>query len=293
MRRILVNEFASSWRRRWNDERPSEVLPEVAGGDLGDLSDAVAGRSTLVAALALLPRRQRAVVVLRFFHDYSEAMTAEALGVTVGRSSPRPPRPWPPCGRSRPADRAAPSPSPAPANEQPGRANPGRLARRPGGGRWTTAVAPSPRTTTSTGTASAGPRPPAAVAAAWPRSTRVAVARRRWGAGLTRAPEHRSGGPARRPHRDRQLFATYQDGLHGSSACTTYRSRGWPPHRRRLAAFPAWPATSAEVQCPDVPGPGRRCVGDALDLPARDRSPIPQGGLSRLTPRGARPRARR
>ena len=84
VRRILVNEFASSWRRRWNDERPSEVLPEVAGGDLGDLSDAVAGRSTLVAALALLPRRQRAVVVLRFFHDYSEAMTAEALGVTVG-----------------------------------------------------------------------------------------------------------------------------------------------------------------------------------------------------------------
>ena len=63
---------------------PERGPPEVAGGDLADLSDAVAGRSTLVAALALLPRRQRAVVVLRFFHDYSEAMTAEALGVTVG-----------------------------------------------------------------------------------------------------------------------------------------------------------------------------------------------------------------
>ena len=38
VRRILVNEFASSWRRRWNDERPSEVpcggrgpAPGVAG----------------------------------------------------------------------------------------------------------------------------------------------------------------------------------------------------------------------------------------------------------------------
>lgn len=81
VRRILVNEFASSWRRRWNDERPSEVLPEVATADHGD---AVTDRSTLVAALALLPRRQRAVVVLRFFHDYSETMTADALGVTVG-----------------------------------------------------------------------------------------------------------------------------------------------------------------------------------------------------------------
>ena len=35
-------------------------------------------------ALALLPRRQRAVVVLRHFDDLTESQTAAALGVTVG-----------------------------------------------------------------------------------------------------------------------------------------------------------------------------------------------------------------
>jgi RNA polymerase sigma factor (sigma-70 family) len=37
-----------------------------------------------MAALATLPARQRAVVVLRFFHDYTEAATAEAMGTSVG-----------------------------------------------------------------------------------------------------------------------------------------------------------------------------------------------------------------
>jgi RNA polymerase sigma factor (sigma-70 family) len=42
------------------------------------------GRRDLVTALAALPKGQRAVVVLRFFEDLSEAKTAEELGVTVG-----------------------------------------------------------------------------------------------------------------------------------------------------------------------------------------------------------------
>ena len=37
-----------------------------------------------MAALATLPPRQRSVVVLRFFHDYTEAATAEAMGTSVG-----------------------------------------------------------------------------------------------------------------------------------------------------------------------------------------------------------------
>jgi RNA polymerase sigma factor (sigma-70 family) len=32
----------------------------------------------------MLPRGQRAVVVLRYFHDLTEAQTAEALGCSVG-----------------------------------------------------------------------------------------------------------------------------------------------------------------------------------------------------------------
>jgi len=41
-------------------------------------------RQVLMTALATLPPRQRAVLVLRYFHDYTEAATAEAMGITVG-----------------------------------------------------------------------------------------------------------------------------------------------------------------------------------------------------------------
>jgi RNA polymerase sigma-70 factor (sigma-E family) len=81
VRKVLVNTFASWWRRRWNGERPTEVLPEVAAVDHGE---AVATRAGLVDALARLPRRQRAVVVLRYFEDLTEAQTADVLGITVG-----------------------------------------------------------------------------------------------------------------------------------------------------------------------------------------------------------------
>ena len=41
-------------------------------------------RQDVVAALGRLPRGQRAVVVLRFYEDLTEAQTAAALGITVG-----------------------------------------------------------------------------------------------------------------------------------------------------------------------------------------------------------------
>ncbi|MEO6143574.1 MAG: SigE family RNA polymerase sigma factor [Dermatophilaceae bacterium] len=81
VRRIMINEFASSWRRRWRGELSTAELPELPGDDLvGQVST----RQVLMAALATLPPRQRAVVVLRFFHDYTEATTAEAMGTSVG-----------------------------------------------------------------------------------------------------------------------------------------------------------------------------------------------------------------
>ena len=46
--------------------------------------DAVASRADLMAALQILPARQRAAVVLRYFNDLSEAETAKALGCSVG-----------------------------------------------------------------------------------------------------------------------------------------------------------------------------------------------------------------
>jgi RNA polymerase sigma-70 factor (sigma-E family) len=81
VRRIVVNEFATGWRRRWRGERPTEELPNL--GTQG-FEDATLTHQSLIRALATLPPRQRAVIVLRFFHDYTEARTAEELGVSVG-----------------------------------------------------------------------------------------------------------------------------------------------------------------------------------------------------------------
>jgi RNA polymerase sigma-70 factor (sigma-E family) len=81
VRKILVNTFASWWRRKWNGEQafaePPE--PEPARGP-----DAVDERQDLWAAMGRLPRRQRAVVVLRFVEDLSEAETARLLGISPG-----------------------------------------------------------------------------------------------------------------------------------------------------------------------------------------------------------------
>lgn len=77
VRRIMVNEFASGRRRKWRGERPTAELPETH-------SPASEPHTDLWHALANLPRRQRAVIVLRFFDDLTEADTARALGVSVG-----------------------------------------------------------------------------------------------------------------------------------------------------------------------------------------------------------------
>jgi RNA polymerase sigma-70 factor (sigma-E family) len=70
----LFNLFISMRRRKSSGERPSEQLPESAGGG----TDVVL-RLTLLAALAQLPAVDRAVVVLRFWEDRSIEETATAL----------------------------------------------------------------------------------------------------------------------------------------------------------------------------------------------------------------------
>jgi RNA polymerase sigma-70 factor (sigma-E family) len=82
VRMVLTRAAARSARRRWWGERPVEQLPEVAA--TGDVSAAVAERSRLEAALAQLPSRQRAAVVLRYYQDLPEAEVAQALGCPVG-----------------------------------------------------------------------------------------------------------------------------------------------------------------------------------------------------------------
>lgn len=79
VRRILATTYATWWRRKWRGEHPTEELPEQSGRVLD-----ADGAFDLWDALGRLPRRQRAVVVLRYFEDLTEAQTADALGCSVG-----------------------------------------------------------------------------------------------------------------------------------------------------------------------------------------------------------------
>jgi RNA polymerase sigma-70 factor (sigma-E family) len=80
-RRVLVNTATSWWRRRWHGEKPTETLPELPGPDRHE--EAVE-RDALWQRVRELPARQRAVLVLRFYEDLSEAQTAELLDISTG-----------------------------------------------------------------------------------------------------------------------------------------------------------------------------------------------------------------
>ncbi|KAB1105357.1 sigma-70 family RNA polymerase sigma factor [Micromonospora aurantiaca] len=71
----------SWWRRRRVAER-LDATPAERGG--GDHTDETALRLSVVAALRRLTARQRAVVVLRYYEDLTEAQVAEVLGCSVG-----------------------------------------------------------------------------------------------------------------------------------------------------------------------------------------------------------------
>lgn len=78
VRRVLARESVTRWRgRRWR-ERSVAQLPEGASDERPD------DRAALLGALSTLSPRQRAVLVLRYFDDLTEAATAEALGISPG-----------------------------------------------------------------------------------------------------------------------------------------------------------------------------------------------------------------
>lgn len=80
--RIVINLW-SSWRRRrrWQAERLDASPPDSSGGDVAVEAQT---RTSLDAWLARLPRRQRAVLVLRFVCDLDVAETADQLGCAPG-----------------------------------------------------------------------------------------------------------------------------------------------------------------------------------------------------------------
>ena len=81
--RKAITTTAITWFRKksWYGEGPADVVPERAGGGH---ADQVAVRTSLMSALAQLPPRQRAAVVLRFYEDLSEAQTAAAMDCAIG-----------------------------------------------------------------------------------------------------------------------------------------------------------------------------------------------------------------
>lgn len=79
--RAIVTTHASWWRRKWHGEVATGALPERLSPDPYVAADA---QAAVVAALATLPPRQRAVLALRYLADLSETDTADALGCAVG-----------------------------------------------------------------------------------------------------------------------------------------------------------------------------------------------------------------
>jgi RNA polymerase sigma-70 factor (sigma-E family) len=76
-RRVLVNEYLMNRRR--NRETPVDAVEDQPAP-----ASSTVDRMVLDAALAGLPPRQRAAVVLRYWEDLSVAETAALLGISPG-----------------------------------------------------------------------------------------------------------------------------------------------------------------------------------------------------------------
>jgi RNA polymerase sigma factor (sigma-70 family) len=90
VRRAIVNTHLNAMRRKPWREQPREYLPEDA--EVRRPERELDDRDAMWHALAELPPRQRAVLVLRYYEDLSEADIAEVLGCS--RGTPSQPRHW-------------------------------------------------------------------------------------------------------------------------------------------------------------------------------------------------------
>jgi RNA polymerase sigma-70 factor (sigma-E family) len=78
VRRIIVNENASLWRRAWKRrERSTGSVPEAGTVDPKPID-------TTWEIVQALPSRQRAAVALRYYADLSVNETAEVMGCSIG-----------------------------------------------------------------------------------------------------------------------------------------------------------------------------------------------------------------
>src|SRR5260221_25980 len=77
VRKMVLNEFLSWRRRSWRLVPAGDTA--TAAVTTSDLADQYAERAALLAEIGKLPRRQRAVLVLRYYEDRSDAEIAELL----------------------------------------------------------------------------------------------------------------------------------------------------------------------------------------------------------------------
>jgi RNA polymerase sigma-70 factor (sigma-E family) len=79
-RRVLVNLYLDHRRRPSRREQPTDTVPDTAASQFEDPGS----RELLLDALSRVPKGQRAVLVLRFFEDFSVEQTANALSTSTG-----------------------------------------------------------------------------------------------------------------------------------------------------------------------------------------------------------------
>ena len=79
VRKIVMRSIVDEWRRPWRRESPVEYVVSTESHPPPNED-----RLLLIGALAKMPPRRRAVLVLRYFEDLSVEETAEALGINEG-----------------------------------------------------------------------------------------------------------------------------------------------------------------------------------------------------------------
>lgn len=81
-RRVVISVATDMHRKRSSTEIPTQISPHIASST--SIETSFVDRDTVVKALAALPARQRACVVLRYYEDLSVSETADALGCSEG-----------------------------------------------------------------------------------------------------------------------------------------------------------------------------------------------------------------
>jgi RNA polymerase sigma-70 factor (sigma-E family) len=83
VRRMAINEVLGVRRRAWWRAEQPTAEPQTVGATPSP-ERAIVSRDELWNAVMILPRRQRAVIVLRYYEDLSEEQIADVLGCSRG-----------------------------------------------------------------------------------------------------------------------------------------------------------------------------------------------------------------